>query len=139
MRIQSWPQALDEYIESCRSTHFQYGRFDCAIFTAGAIRVITGTDLMEGFPFYDSKTSAYRLIKKHGSTEKMISALLPNSRQIAPALAGRGDVVTLNLDLESGEHGPSIGICVGVKFVTTALAGIVFSDISRVASAWRIE
>ena len=49
IRYPSWPSLLEAYLASCSTRRFDYGEWDCGLFSADAIRVMTGTDLAATF------------------------------------------------------------------------------------------
>ncbi len=44
MRLVNWEARLSAYIASVARTGFAYGRHDCALFAAGGVDALTGTD-----------------------------------------------------------------------------------------------
>ena len=49
---------LHEYMQFCQTQRYQWGKFDCCTYAAGAIQVLTGVDCMEGVTPYSDETSA---------------------------------------------------------------------------------
>ena len=44
-RRPDWNAALRGYIDGCRAKPFVWGRFDCALFAADAVRAMTGANI----------------------------------------------------------------------------------------------
>lgn len=66
-RVEGWEDKLAKYLEKCAKKHFAWGKFDCAIFAAGAFKAVYGTNplgLLE--KQYEGKTGGLKLISKLG-------------------------------------------------------------------------
>jgi len=86
MRRNDWPQRLNEYLTACRDKKFQLGKFDCAKFAFGAIKAMTGQDLIPAK--YSTKKEALKLMAEKPMTEWLAEVLEP----CHPAKAQRGDI-----------------------------------------------
>ena len=42
MRVTHWESKLQDYIQECREKEFEYGVFDCCVFTIQAQKLIIG-------------------------------------------------------------------------------------------------
>ena len=130
MRVEHWPEALAEFIESRRITPFQWGKTDCTLFAADAVEAITGVDPAAQYRGnYSDHKGALRLIKDAGS----LSALVPLD-SIPPLLAGRGDVVLL--DMEGSE---ALGVHLGRAIAAQGPDGLVFLPVDTIEAAWRVN
>lgn len=130
MRFQDWPERLASFLETRRQTPFAYGTHDCCAFAGAAAEAITGTNPAAPFP-YDSEIGAQRLIVKHGGLDKLLTAAL--GAPVAPAMAGRGDIVLAEL-----ENGPTAGVCIGRNCAFPADVGVTFRPRSVVGMAWKV-
>ncbi|QPC87422.1 hypothetical protein GA830_12215 [Mesorhizobium sp. NBSH29] len=45
MRYSFWRSALADYVDDVKAQPFAWGTFDCALFAAGAVNVMTGADI----------------------------------------------------------------------------------------------
>jgi hypothetical protein len=93
MRRGDWESALAEYLGSVRDEPHSFGKHDCLIFVAGAIKAMTGKDYARGHRGkYKSAASAKRYLKGLGfdNPAAMISAHLEEK---PVTFAQRGDVV----------------------------------------------
>jgi hypothetical protein len=131
MRHPDWPQRLDAYVASRRTTWFHWGDHDCCRFAAGAVEAITGDDRMAGYDYSDERT-ALRLIRDAGSLDALVVRALGET--VPPALAQRGDVVIADL-----EHGPTLGVCLGMLSAFVAQDGLTHRPTLACRAAWRIE
>lgn len=138
MRAEDWPQRLGAVIEGARTRTFAYGTFDCALFAADCVLAMTEVDYAAELRGYKSKLDAYRIVVGYGSLEAMITALLGREPK-HPSRAGRGDVVLATIDLEPGESGDCIGICVGPKCVFPRPVGVRLTPRTVIRLAWSID
>lgn len=102
MRHDDWEERLAGYLAGLDGAAFEWGRLDCVIFAAGAVKTVTGTELgiKRG---YKSQAGAFRALKQAGFTslpEAVDSLLTP----VEVAFARRGDVLM---------HNGNLGICIG--------------------------
>jgi len=67
MRHPNWRPALRDYVEDVARKPFRYGSHDCALFTAGAVKAMTGVDHARGW------RSQYRSLAKG---REMLAAVL---------------------------------------------------------------
>lgn len=70
---------------------FEYGKSDCLTFATDVARAISGVDVMRGKRSYNNQTGALLALKKSGFSN-VGDALASKFEEIAPALAGRGDL-----------------------------------------------
>jgi hypothetical protein len=100
-RFHDWPQRLAEHILSAREAKFRWGHFDCALFAAGAIHAMTGTDLAADFrgKYHDeagARALFARAIAHAGGVLRLVDL----------GFAARGDLVLTN----NGSTEPGLGI-----------------------------
>jgi hypothetical protein len=92
MRINSWEDALSNYIATKRHEPFDYGVNDCCLFAAGAVEAITTEDPMPEFRGkYDSLKGSLKAIKDigAGTLEKTLDGKFP---EVSIGYAHRGDL-----------------------------------------------
>ena len=87
MRLADWENNLNDYIASVRDRKFRYGRFDCVIFTFGAVKAITGEDKIGGLRWANRKEADAILAEK-----PLDERLAEIFEECPPAFARRGDV-----------------------------------------------
>jgi hypothetical protein len=132
-RHQDWPVRLAHYLESRKSTPFEYGVHDCALFAADWVIEATGSDPLGGLRgLWTDEQSAMLLIQEISLRERVAQALWTD--ELAPLLAQRGDLILHDL---LGREG--IGICVGDKFAAPAEElGFRLVPMKFAIAAWRI-
>ncbi|MCF6265226.1 MAG: hypothetical protein L3J57_01620 [Desulfuromusa sp.] len=134
MRCENWPTVLNDLLEQRRSTPFQWGENDCALFTADVVEALTGVDYAADFRGrYSSVIGSVRSLAKagHSNIEQAITAVL--GEPVEPPFIKRGDVC-----LFAGGEGMTVGICVGVMIVSPAAAGLQWSPMSLAVRGWNL-
>lgn len=130
-RIDGWPEALADFIESRRFTPFSWGANDCCLFACDAALAITGTDIAAAYRgTYDSALSAARVVEAGGGIDGIMDTLLP---RVDPAFAQRGDLVIVD-----GQHGPTLAVCLGAVIAATGEDGLAFFPANAATAAWKV-
>lgn len=115
------------------STEFDYHGHDCCRFAAAVSEAVTGRNPMAKFD-YDGKIEAYRLIKKHGSLDGVITSTLGQPIQIADAKDGDFGV----LEMTNGKL--LAGAVLKEKIVVkTEDRGIAFFPLKEAFSLWSVS
>lgn len=100
-RRPDWQSRLAEFLVSHRQNHFSYGTWDCGLFVADAIQVITGTDLAAPFRGKYSSLSQVRKAIRDYTGSPSVRALAERiatehqMRGVSIRRARRGDLVLL--------------------------------------------
>lgn len=134
VRTQTWRAALADHIDRCRAAPFVWGKHDCALFAAGAVKAMTGTDLARGLRGkYRSAGSAAVLIKKHGfgSLGDLVASRLP---EVAPAFAMRGDLAIIRDD----DGLAALAVVLGAEVAAARDIGLSFVSRDRVERAFHV-
>lgn len=106
-RAPDWEERLAVYLDRVSDEPFAWGSHDCALFAAGAVKAMTGTDPAEDFRgTYSDRAGAAAALKQHGAGTllKTATAWLGHSKH--PAFAQRGDIVM--------KDRTTLGVCVGL-------------------------
>ena len=127
MRVTHWESKLQDYIQECREKEFEYGVFDCCVFTIQAQKLIIGKTLFPEFDnTYKSLEEGKKILKNIGF-KTWISAC--NKR------LKKGDVVSMNT-----QDSFIMGLCMGKHAIfVSEEKGLVFLPIEQVKLAWSIE
>lgn len=108
-------QNLNKLIESSMTRPFEWGKWDCALFAAEAVKVMTGVDFAESFrDTYNDPLSAAKALKKEGSGTLYKLMRKNFGNPVGWAKAWRGDIVY---------HKRSLGVCYGP--ITLFVGGII--------------
>lgn len=133
MRYENWVERLYSFVDEMSDKPFAWGEHDCCLFAAGAIFAITGHDYAFGLRgTYSTEKEAYHLIKKMGGIKSIVGKALGD--EIKPLMAQRGDLVLID-----GEHGDTLGICLGASCVAPGEFGLTYLPFNRAISAWRVN
>lgn len=133
-RYSDWPARLAAYIGAVRDRPFEWGRFDCALFAAGAVMALTGRDPAAGLAgTYADAVGAARTLRALSAADVEHLATLRLGDPIPPALAQRGDVVSVDTDA-----GPALGVCLGGTAAVPGPAGLEFLAAPLWRHAWRL-
>lgn len=128
-RLSNWESNLSDYLASKREETFQYGKYDCAHFAAGAVKAITGQNPMADIDqAYDTKIGSLRVIKSLGHTnlEQVLDEMF---YPCSIGFAQTGDLAF---------HDGSVGVVVGGKAVFATEIGYTMIDRSEWTKAWGI-
>lgn len=97
-RIENWPLALAAFLKARELESFNYGTNDCLLFAADAIQAMTGTDVAADYRgTYSTEAEALALVAEHGDLPGFISHVLNLEPGDNYRLAGRGDVVCVDV------------------------------------------
>ncbi|MEG3166543.1 hypothetical protein U1701_18435 [Sphingomonas sp. PB2P19] len=106
-RAPDWEERTAVYLDRVADQPFKWGEHDCALFAAGAINAMTGTDPAADLRgIYTDRASAAAALKDHGAGTllKTVTAWLGQPKH--PAFAQRGDIVM--------KDRTTLGVCVGL-------------------------
>lgn len=117
-RRHDWQERLTDYLLAAGQQPIAPGRIDCMLFAAGAVRVMTGTDLADDFRGrYTTLKGGLRVLKRSGYADHvaLIDALL--GERVGWMALRSGDIAAL-----PGDDG-------------TAAIGVVTGDLIRCLAA----
>lgn len=103
VRLKHWEESFVLYIDRCRDLPFVWGEHDCALFASGALKVMTGVELLGKGKYEDAHSAALYLREQGFGTLKNAAQKLLGKPQ-HPARAKRGDIVLRN---------KALGVCYG--------------------------
>lgn len=87
MRHIDWEERLNNYVNANRDKKFRYGRFDCVLFTMGAVEAMTGVDHTEGLN-WSSKKEALAILDEKPLDERLAEKF----EEVPRMFARRGDI-----------------------------------------------
>ena len=130
MRVESWPEILNEYIDSSYEIDFEWGRNDCALWVGKYLeRVKVSTHYIGFLGRYETELGAKRTltVNGHDSLESLADYYL--SRRDSIHFAQRGDIVY---------YEKALGLCAGINsFFLMPDKGVVAIDTQLCDIAWR--
>ena len=133
-RYPDWEQRLADYISPLlNDARFVWGESDCALYTADAIKAMTGHDIAADFrDKYSTAMGSARALKAYGGGDlkSTFDMLLPE-RPVS--MARRGDAVM---------HDGAVGVCMGAFALFMLLPdegdGLERIDRSEWSHAWSV-
>ncbi len=132
-RHTDWQARLIAFIDQCKRTPFSYGKNDCALFAAGAVKAMTGADPAKGFRGkYSTFSGGLKLLSKHGHKDHiaMTASMLT---EIPVAQAQAGDIAVV-----PGEDGDALGVVQGEWIYILTVQGLALLDLLRAKRAFRV-
>jgi hypothetical protein len=127
-----WRARLGGYLAAEARTPFEYGTSDCALFAAGALYAMTGSDPSADYRGrYTSLRGGLRILRKDGFRDHVerAAALLTEE---APQRTRVGDIAVV----ETSE-GPSLGVVQGEWIAVRTLSGLGFVPADQATRVFR--
>lgn len=134
-RYPDWPERLAAQIHARMKEPFVWGQHDCCLFAMDCVKAMTGEDLAAPFRGYADQKQALRMLKKHGGVAGIAQAVAKRYKilEIAPAMAGRGDVCLFDIG-----RGDTLGIRAGENIFAPGPDGLLGFPMLQATRAWRI-
>lgn len=130
-----WQHRLTAYLASIAAAPFEAGRLDCALFTAGAVKAMTGVDHARGWRGkYRSLAKGLKALEAAGHADHVVLAasLYP---EVPPIMAQEGDIAVVPAD---GETGSALGIVQGPSIYVMSRAGLTLAPLTLATRAFRV-
>lgn len=130
VRLADWRPRLVAYVNQVHAQPFAYGSHDCALFAAGAVEAMTGTDLAAKYRGrYTSLKEGLKL-----SRGQHLAVLKSTFEEIPTAFAGVGDIAMI------GEVGfPALGIFDGELVLVLREEGLGLMPRAAATKAYRVR
>lgn len=141
-RIDTWDQALHDFVEGRVDKPFEWGANDCALFVCDAVQAMTGEDMAADFRGqYTTQLGAAKasLALTGGATIEDVAQYVTKQHDLdeltTVLLAQRGDVV-----LFDGAEGPALGLVYlnGTHAVFVGTEGLRSLPVTDCRRAWRV-
>lgn len=129
-RKYEWETELHNYLCSVSRQEFKPGAFDCALFVAGAVKAMTGENLVPDIGAYKTIKAGIKKLKAAGYQDH-IDIAAKYFEEIHPAFLQAGDIAVVDGETDNAlgiVQGSAIyvlppGGCVGVVPLTDAKRG----------------
>ena len=119
MRLHDWEHRLTQYVSRVAREGFAYGRHDCALFAAGGVEAVTGTDPAAAWRGrYTTLAEGLRLIRAAGFDDHVAAAL--HGFPAIPAAR----VMVADLAVVPAEEGLALGIVQGALIYVLRPGGL---------------
>lgn len=134
MRLPDWPARLNAALRPHRGAAFEYGRHDCAILAADAVKAVTGSDPAAAWRGrYTTKAGGLRHMRRAGHADQIgLAAAL--FAEIHPSAAGAGDLAVVE-----GPWGPVLAVVTGPAVAVFAPAGLAFLPLTEARRAFKVD
>lgn len=135
MRHKDWSTRLSTFISENANRQFEWGRWDCCLFAADAVKAITGEDLAADFRGrYKTERGALRALKKYGkgAIKETLASKLGTEK--TPLQATRGDIA-----LVDRPGGDAAGVVSGVAIIVITPEGMAQIPITAAKVVWSVE
>jgi len=127
-----WRARLGAYLATEARRPFEYGTSDCALFAAGALNAMTGSDPSANYRGrYTTLRGGLRILRKDGFRDHVerAAALLTD---VPPQRARAGDIAVVKT-----ADGPSLGVVQGEWIVVRTTTGLGFVPIDQATRVFR--
>lgn len=122
-RLADWNIHLEDYFFEHLNTPFQWGKFDCVMFVAGAMKVVTGERVIPSELSWTSYRGAMKALRKYsdGTVKGSVAKFASDFDRIRPISIRLGDLCIVkneqNEDVCSifSGRGPMVATPDGVK------------------------
>jgi hypothetical protein len=132
-RREDWAERLRDYILAVAARPFRPGRFDCAMFVAGALEAMTGVDPAAAFKGrYTTLEGGGRILRRAGFADH-VALVAAHFAQIPLARATAGDIAVL----PTGD-GDALGIVQGEAIYLASPAGLVLRPLLSARTAFEV-
>lgn len=132
-RLPDWRSRLSAYLAETAREGFRFGSNDCALFSAGAVRAMTGHD--PAAPWrgtYTTLEGGLKRMRKAGFQDHI--ALVANEfATCAPAFAQVGDIALIETP-----EGPALGIITGETIACLGPRGLGHLPREAATRAWTV-
>lgn len=136
MRRSDWYARLSAYVEEVRRKPFVYGEHDCALFAAGAVDAMTGSDPAAGLRGkYKTIAGGFRQLKKLGfANHADLAASMFD--EVHPSHAQIGDIAAIDL----GSGAVALGVVQGARIFVLRpdMQGMATVDLLTASKAFRV-
>lgn len=138
MRDINWVTKCTEFLNKHEKTAFNWGTFDCCLFTADWVKIQFGIDVASEYRgHYTTETGSVRALKRYGAKTTDLKSTWSFVLDMKPTqglAASRGDVVlvkqTSGIEL--------IGVCFGNSVFAVSTQGLIRLPISQVVCHWKL-
>lgn len=132
-RLDDWHARLAAYVYEAGRTPFAYGAHDCALFAAGAVEAMTGTDLAAGWRgIYRTLAGGLKAVKRAGHADHVALAA-HHFAEITVAEAMPGDLAVV-----AGPEGPALGVVQGAQVYVATPTGLGLVPLLQAARVFRV-
>jgi len=127
-----WRARLGAYLAAEARRPFEYGTSDCALFAAGAVDAMTGTDPSANYRGrYTTLRGGLRILRKDGFRNHVERAAVLLD-EVPPRRARVGDIAVVET-----ADGPSLGVVQGEWVAVRTMSGLGFVPVDQAKRVFR--
>ena len=127
-----WRARLGAYLATEARTPFEYGRSDCALFAAGGLYAMTGSDPAANYRGrYTTLRGGLRILRKDGFRDHVERAATLLA-EVSPQRARVGDIAVVET-----ADGPSLGVVQGEWVTVRTMIGLGFVPVDQAKRVFR--
>lgn len=131
-RRSDWKTRLTAYVVGVMQSPFKYGRNDCALFCAGAVKAMTGKDYARGWRGYRSLTAGMKKLKAAGYTDH-IDLAAEFFSEVPVSFAQPGDLAVV-----PGDEDRALGVVQGEMIYVLTPEGVGLVPLLSAERAFRV-
>ena len=132
----NWEQLLSEFIDKHRNKPFEWGVWDCCVFSDSAVESMTGERVIPKSLKWKDEKDAKKTIKAYGGSTLLKATIKAckdkGLENIDVPYVRNGDIVVYK------EKSYLLGISTGFNIVSPSEDGLAFKDNDLAIKAWRI-
>lgn len=134
-----WQIDFDEFVFKNKDKPFEWGSWDCILFSDAMVKAITGQNLLPKTWKWKTEKEAMQSISKYGNKKGLVHAInsavkkVKGIEQISVDYAQKGDFVVYK------EESELTGIFDGNKVITPSDKGISAKYDANIIACWRIN
>jgi len=127
-----WRVRLGAYLAAEARRPFEYGTSDCALFAAGAVKTMTGSDPSAAYRGrYTTLRGGLRILRQDGFRDHVERAAALLS-EVAPQRMQVGDIAVVET-----ADGPSLGVVQGEWVAVRTMNGLGFVPVDQATRVFR--
>ena len=132
-RLPDWRIRLQAYVTATAQDRFQPGETDCALFAAGAVEAMTGTDPAQAFRgHYTSLKGGFKRLKTAGFAD-LAAYACAHFTEVPVARAQVGDIAVLE-----GNGEAALGIVQGERIYIRSPQGLATVSLLKAERMFRL-
>ena len=135
-RLPDWRARLGVYLARMARASFRPGRHDCALFAAGAVEAMTGTDIAASWRGTYRTLDAGQAALADAGFASHVDVVARLFRETSPALAQVGDLALLPSDLP--EEPGALGVIQGPRVYALSPSGLELVDRLTIKRAFAV-
>ena len=130
-QVEAWRTRFDALVRERMNTPFAWGRHDCCLWAADAVRVVSGVDPAPDVrETYQTAVQAAQTLRRMGGLAAVAARA---GAPIAPLYAGTADI-----GLVSVEGRESLAVCAGPVWLVPGNTGLAAVALAAASQAWRV-